>query len=344
MSFMAQRHGIDPTTTLSYVRARGDGTALWRDQLDAISATATASRPSAPARTSTLSCRPFASVSRSSLAHAGRAVRNTWAGRAEPLADRPGVRLGGRPDRRRGQRPAGRLATDPSGSDRAAQRIRGRRAAGLGAVDARARAERAASADAEGSTCCWSGRATGQGARDGPRPLADRRRSARRRGRHRCPADPPRGRLGARGRHPGLLRHRLPDGLPARPTPCSAGSSRCRGWDVPPPGAGPRPRIVPCRRHTGLSQGGAPLGDATVDQQEPGQWRTLLEAPLMAGRRASSSWRGRQTGSSSRTRSGPGARARIRAARSSHRAGLKPTSTIVSSLRDSRDRWLWRVP
>ena len=33
-----------------------------------------------------------------------------------------------------------------------------------------------------------------------------------------------------------------------------------------------------------VSQGGAPLGDTTVDQQEPGgQWRTLLEAPLAAG-------------------------------------------------------------
>jgi hypothetical protein len=33
-----------------------------------------------------------------------------------------------------------------------------------------------------------------------------------------------------------------------------------------------------------VSQGGAPLGDATADQQEPGgQWRTLLETPLVAG-------------------------------------------------------------
>jgi N-acetylmuramoyl-L-alanine amidase len=37
LAFMAQRYGIDPTTSMSYVRARGDGTALWRDRLDAIS-------------------------------------------------------------------------------------------------------------------------------------------------------------------------------------------------------------------------------------------------------------------------------------------------------------------
>jgi hypothetical protein len=37
LAFMASRYGIDPTTSISYVRARGDGTALWRDQLNAIS-------------------------------------------------------------------------------------------------------------------------------------------------------------------------------------------------------------------------------------------------------------------------------------------------------------------
>jgi len=36
LAFMAQRYGIDPTTSMSYMRARGDGTALWRDQLDAV--------------------------------------------------------------------------------------------------------------------------------------------------------------------------------------------------------------------------------------------------------------------------------------------------------------------
>ena len=37
LAFMAQRYGIDPTASISYPRARGDGTALWRDQLSAIS-------------------------------------------------------------------------------------------------------------------------------------------------------------------------------------------------------------------------------------------------------------------------------------------------------------------
>jgi hypothetical protein len=37
LAFMAQRYGIDPTASMSYVRAHRDGTALWRDQLNAIS-------------------------------------------------------------------------------------------------------------------------------------------------------------------------------------------------------------------------------------------------------------------------------------------------------------------
>ena len=36
LAFMAQRYGIDPTTSMSYMRARGDDTALWRDQLNAV--------------------------------------------------------------------------------------------------------------------------------------------------------------------------------------------------------------------------------------------------------------------------------------------------------------------
>ena len=37
LAFMAQRYGIDPTSTQNYVRARGDGTALWRDGISNVS-------------------------------------------------------------------------------------------------------------------------------------------------------------------------------------------------------------------------------------------------------------------------------------------------------------------
>ena len=37
LSFMAQRYSIDPTTVAAYPRARGDGTVLWRDSMNAVS-------------------------------------------------------------------------------------------------------------------------------------------------------------------------------------------------------------------------------------------------------------------------------------------------------------------
>jgi hypothetical protein len=37
LTFMAARYGIDPTLTMNYVRARGDATAFWRDGLNALS-------------------------------------------------------------------------------------------------------------------------------------------------------------------------------------------------------------------------------------------------------------------------------------------------------------------
>ena len=82
---------------MNYVRARGDGTALWRDGLNAVSGHRDCIPTECPGD-NLYPLLPTHPAARRGAAWRARAIRPDHArpGRAEPLAGRPELRLGGR--------------------------------------------------------------------------------------------------------------------------------------------------------------------------------------------------------------------------------------------------------